>query len=282
MKILIAADMEGVSGVVHWDQVNPNHSEYGRFRKIMTGDVNAAIRGAISAGVDDIIVSDGHNSGRNILIEELEPRARLNSGSPSPLSMVQGIDDRVDGVFFIGYHAMIGTPQAILEHTWSDERVANFWLKSADQTEFKPYGEIGLNAAVCGHFGVPILMISGDHAACNEASVLLGEIDTAVVKWASGRMAAQCRSIEEAQNLIQHTAQNAILRLMSSREHQQPVKHLTLQPPISMAIDFVQSEMADKASLLPGAHRNGRRIEYTASDMISLYRAFRSLITLAR
>lgn len=118
MKILIAADMEGITGVVCWDHVNPNHAEYPRFRRLMTGDVNAAIRGAFEGGSSEVIVSDGHNLGRNILIEELDPRARLNSGSPSPLSMVQGIDQGVKGVIFVGYHACIGSQNAILEHTW--------------------------------------------------------------------------------------------------------------------------------------------------------------------
>src|SRR5512147_2278239 len=105
MKILIAADMEGITGVTHWDQVNPNHAEYSRFRTLMTGDVNAAIRGAFAGGATSVAVTDGHNNGRNILIEELDPRATLNSGTPSRLSMVNGVDQNVDGVMYVGYHA---------------------------------------------------------------------------------------------------------------------------------------------------------------------------------
>jgi D-amino peptidase len=281
MKILIAADMEGVSGVVHWDHVDSKHPEYSRFRQIMTDDVNAAIQGAMAAGADEIIVADGHGSGRNILIEQLDPHAHLCSGTPSPFSMVQGIDTGVEGVLFVGYHAKIGSPHAILEHTWSDERVANFWLKSADQEEFLTFGEIGLNAAVCGHFGAPVLMISGDLAACNEASGLLGEIETAVVKWASSRMAAECLPPEESQRRIQQAAFQAITRLISTQSSGVEWKPLTLVPPITFAIDFVQSEMADKAALLPGALRNGRRIEYTAGDIVTIYRAFRTAIALA-
>lgn len=282
MKILIAADMEGISGVVHWDQVDPKHPEYHRFRKLMTADVNAAIRGASAAGADEIIVSDGHSWGRNILIEELDPRATLNSGTPSPLSMVQGVDQGVDGVMFVGYHAKIGTPNAILEHTWSDERVANLWLKAADQAEYQTFGEIGLNAAVCGQFNVPVLMISGDQAACAEASNLLGNVETAVVKWASSRMAAECLHPEEAQQKIQQAAYQAISHLVNGPENGHSFKPLVLQAPIRMAIDFVQSEMADKAAILPGAERSGRRVEYAASDMVTIYKAFRSLLALAR
>ncbi len=117
MKILIAADMEGITGVVHWDQVDSQHPEYQRFRRIMTGDVNSAIRGAFEGGADEVIVADGHDSARNILIEDLDPRARLNSGTPSPLAMVQGVDQGVDGAMFVGYHARCGAPNAILDHT---------------------------------------------------------------------------------------------------------------------------------------------------------------------
>src|SRR5512137_2685626 len=100
MKILIAADMEGITGVVNADQTTPGHPEYARFRQLMTEDVNAAIRGAFAAGADEVIVSDGHWDAANILIEHLDPRARLNSGTPSPFSMVSGVDGDVDGVIF--------------------------------------------------------------------------------------------------------------------------------------------------------------------------------------
>jgi D-amino peptidase len=238
----------------------------------MTGDVNAAIRGAFEGGASQVIVSDGHNLGRNILIEELDPRARLNSGSVSPLSMVQGVEDSVDGVIFVGYRARIGSQDAILEHTWSDERVANFWIDG------ELFGEIGLNASVCGHFGVPVIMISGDQTACAEASALLGGIETVVVKQASGRMAAECLPPALAQEKIQEAAASAVTRL---RDGQAP-KPLSLRGPVTMAIDFVQSEMADRAALLPGAIRAGRRVEYTAPDILTIYSAFRAALALAR
>ncbi len=272
MKILIAADMEGISGVVHWDQVSPGHAEYARFRHIMTGDVNAAIRGAFQGGANEVVVSDGHSFGRNILIEEMDPRARLNSGSPSPFSMVQGIDQAVDGLFFIGYHARIGTQNAILEHTWSDERVANVWLNG------DPFGEIGLNAGVGGHFNVPVLMISGDQSACAEARAILGELETVEVKQAYGRMTAECLSPEEAQQRIQAAAAQAVSRLVKGRAP----SPLRVAPPITLVIDFVHSEMADRAAMLPGSQRDGRRWTYTAEDMPAVYNAFRTAMALAR
>lgn len=271
MKILIAADMEGITGVIHWDQVDSNHSEYARFRRLMTQDVNAAIRGAYEGGASEVVVADGHGSGRNILIEELDGRARLNSGNPAPFSMVQGIDTGVSGVMFIGYHARVGTQNAILEHTWSDTRVANLVLQG------EPCGEIGLNAAMCGHFGAAVILISGDQAACSEAAELIPGIETVIVKRASGRMAAELLAPALTQEMIFTAAASAVQRLKNG-EAPRPHK---FDPPIQLEIEFTHSEMADRAALLPGSNRYGRRIAYAASDMPAIYSAFRAAVNLA-
>jgi D-amino peptidase len=272
MKILIAADMEGITGVVAWDQVNPNHPEYARFRRLMTGDVNAAIRGAFDGGADEVVVTDGHNNGRNILIEELDSRARLNSGSPAPYSMVEGVQHGVTGVMYVGYHARIGSQNGICDHTWSDERVYNLAING------QPFGEIGLNAAVAGHFGAPVIFISGDQTACAEAAELIGPLETVAVKQAHGRFAAECLPPAVSQAMIQAGAQAAVARLKNG------LAPLLLRPaaPITMTLDFVQSEMADKAALLPGATRQDRRLEYTGADMPTIYAAFRAALGLAR
>lgn len=273
MKILIAADMEGITGVVHWDHVATTHPEYPRFRKLMTGDVNAAIRGAFDGGATEVLVTDGHSFSRNILIEELDSRATLNSGSPQPLSMVQGVDQGVDGVFFIGYHARIGAYCAILDHTWSDERVANLKING------RLFGETGLNAAVCGYYGVPVLMVSGDQTVCAEGRDLLGDIETAIVKTAVGRMSAELLPPAISQERIYTSARKAAQRLCN---HQTP-QPFVITPPITIEIDFVQSEMADRAMIMPGASRsNDRTVCYVAPDMITIYGAFRALLALAR
>jgi D-amino peptidase len=116
MKILIAADMEGISGITRWEETDPTHNEYVRFRKIMTSEVNEAIAGAREAGAEDLVVVDGHGDGTNILIEELDPGAKLNSGGSSPLSMMQGVDSDTAGIIFIGYHARGGSENAVLAH----------------------------------------------------------------------------------------------------------------------------------------------------------------------
>ena len=143
----------------------------------------------------------------------------------------------------------------------------------------QPYGETGLNGAVCGHFGVPVILVSGDQTVCGEALDLLGLVETAVVKVAHGRMAAECLPPELAQQKICEAAARAVMRL---RQGSAP-SPLRPSTPITLAIDFVQSEMADRAAVLPGAQRGpGRRIEYTAGDMLTLYQAFRAAQTLAR
>lgn len=273
MKVLIAVDMEGISGVVSWDHVNPDHAEYQRFRRIMTQDVNAAIQGAAEGGAHDFWVTDGHWNSTNILIEELDSRAKLNSGTPSPFSMVQGADSGVDGALFIGYHARMGTQNAILDHTWSSTRVENLWLNG------RLVGETGLNAAVCGAFNVPVLLVTGDQAVCAEASAWIEGIETVQVKKALGRHAAECLSLEESHRRIQAGAAQAIRNLLAGVAPA-PLKLLT---PVTVGIEYFYSDMADKAALLPGAVRcDGRKVELHATDMPAAYQAFRSAVTVAQ
>lgn len=271
MKILIATDMEGITGVVDWDQVSPDHSEYPRFRELMTQDVNSAVHGALEAGADEIVVTDGHAYGRNLLIEDLDARVRLHMGSPSPLSMVSGVDG-ADGVMFVGYHAMVGTEHAILDHTWSSTCVANLWLNG------ELVGETGLNAAICGHFDVPPLMVSGDQAVCDEAREQLGDVEIAVVKWATSRMAAFCLPPVVAQGRIYDAAHSAVTRLKAG----QVPRPFRLAEPVELVVELQRSEMADGAASLPGVEREGRRITYTAPDVLTAFNALRAILALAR
>jgi len=271
MKILIATDMEGITGVTTWDQVTPGHAEYARFRKQMTEDVNAAIRGAFDAGAEEVIVADGHWNGSNILVEELDPRAKLNTGSPSPFSMMQGIDESVAGVMFIGYHARNGSPNAILDHTWSSRTVANVWLNDILT------GEYGLNAAVAGHFGVPVIMVSGDQPACAQVSELLGDVETAVVKQASGRFAAECLAPQVTQELICSSAQRAVERLAIGKAPEPFV----VDVPITVTVEFFTSDVADRATRIPFTKREGTRVSLTVQEMASAYNGFRAMVMLA-
>jgi len=273
MKLLIAADMEGITGVVRWEQVTPGDAEYLRFRHIMTADVNAAIQGAAEAGANDILVTDGHWNGTNILIEELDPRAHLHSGSSSPFSMVEGIDTGIEAAFFIGYHAQSGAMKAVLNHTWSDWRVCNVWLNGCLA------GETALNGAVCGAFNVPILMISGDQTVCAEASQWIPGIAAAPVKQATAMMAADCLPPQVAQQRIRETACQAIQNFL----HGVAPAPIKTSNPVTIGIEFIYADMAERAMLLPGSRRvDGKRIEFEAADMPKAYFSFRAAILLAQ
>jgi D-amino peptidase len=273
MKILIATDMEGITGVVNWDQVDPQHPEYSRFRRLMTGDVNATIQGAFEGGASEVVVADGHAYGYNMLLEELDSRAVLNSGNEGPFAMLQGIGEDINGVILTGYHARAGTQNAILDHTWSSRRVANLWINEA------LIGEIGLSAAVCGHFNVPVIMVSGDQSACREAVELIGALETAVIKQATGRMSAQCLPPEVSHQKIKEAAQRAVRNLDEGRSP----KAFHLKAPLQVTIQFAHSDMADRAIHLPSAQRlDGRRISFSAADMLAAYSAFQAAVSLAK
>jgi D-amino peptidase len=273
MKIFIGADMEGITGVVDRTHVDSSHGEYGRFCKLMTADVNAAIEGAFLGGADEVVVTDGHGSKTNILVEELDKRSRLNTGSPTALSMVTGIDEGADGAFFIGYHARVGTTQAILSHTISGGKVAGIWLNG------RPAGEIGLNASVCGYFGVPLLMVASDAAGCKEGLEWAPGIETAVTKKAHGRYAAECLLPAATHELIRSGAERAVKRL---REGKAPAA-LKTSTPVEVILELVNVAMADTAAMIPGVERvNPNQVKIVADDLVMAYKKMRSAIVIAR
>lgn len=271
MKILIAADMEGITGVVNWDQVNPNHAEYNRFRRLMTADINAAIAGAFAGGAAEVTVTDGHNNGSNIMIEELDGRARLNTGSPSGLSMVEGVQD-ADGLIFVGYHARAGALHAVLCHTWTDN-ITNVWLNG------RVCGEIGLNTSVAGSFGVPLLLIAGDLAACDEAAEWAPGVCPVVIKRAHSRYAAECLPPAQTHALIRQNAE-AVVRDLAAGKAPAP---LQTAAPVTGRVEFANAVQADNAGKTPGTRRvDGRTVEISAADVPALYAAFRTLASLGR
>src|SRR2546423_6990650 len=150
--------MEGIAGVVHESQTDPTDpahaAEYGRFRRLMTAEANAAIEGALAAGASKIVVNDSHWFMRNLLAEELHQAAELLSGDPKPRSMVEGIEAGLDAALFIGYHARAGTRHAILDHTYAD-RIHEVRLNG------RPRGQLGINAGPPGGAGVPRARASG-------------------------------------------------------------------------------------------------------------------------
>jgi len=266
LRVLISVDMEGIAGVVSGDHVTSTHKEYERFRKLMTAEANAAIAGALAGGATHVVVNDSHGSMTNLLIEELNPAAELISGSPKPFSMMQGIGPDVDAVFFVGYHAASGTGAAVLEHTWSG-RVAGIRLNG------RAVGETGLNAALAGAYGVPVVLVTGDRAVTEEARALLGEIETVAVKDGVARTAAQCLHPQIAQERIRQAAERALGL---------SIPPFVVPAPVTLHVAFQRAQHADLAELVPGSRRvDGRTVEWTGEDVPAVYKVFRAMTVLA-
>jgi D-amino peptidase len=271
MRVYISVDMEGVAGVAHEDQtdpIDPRHAgDYNRFRRLMTNEANAAIAGAIEAGAKAVLVNDSHWLMRNLLAEELNPVAELLSGGPKRLSMVEGIDGGFDAAMFIGYHARAGTRNATIDHTYTS-RVYEARLNG------EPVGELALNAAMAGVHGVAVALVSGDQALAAEAKALLGAgVETVIVKEAVGRFAARSVAPTVACERIRSGAAAALRR-----------KHVafTVKTPIRLELDFVGSQMADMAELVPGSSRTGgRTVSYAGDDYQEVFRVWRAMYNLA-
>ncbi|HLI51432.1 MAG TPA: M55 family metallopeptidase [Thermomicrobiaceae bacterium] len=268
MRIVISADMEGTAGVVNWvhvtppDQANPPGSsaaEYGWARLAMTREVNAAIEGALSAGADEVIVNDSHDGMRNLLPEELHLDALSISGFEKPLSMVQGVDEPdVTGLIFTGYHAKAGTPNGVLAHSFT---------LSVDDIRLNgvSVGEYGINAAIAGHFGVPVIMVAGDELAVRQAQELLGEqIVGVVLKRGLGTSAAIGVTPAKARIMIREGAREAVSRLAEYRPYNPGW-------PCRVEIAVNHQERIDRVMALPGAERTGNRsFATTVNDGLEL------------
>ncbi len=214
MKVLISADMEGTCGVASWVQVTPpedsggapiSQVEYDRARMRMTREVNAAIEGALAGGAEEVIVNDSHDGMRNLIPEELHPECRFISGNDKPLGMMQGVDlDGIGAVFYTGYHAKAGTPDAPLAHTWTG------WVNDV-RFDGQSTGEFGINAAVAGHFGVPVVLVTGDVKAVAQTRSYIGDhVVGVVVKEGLSTFAALHLHPAKAQELIRKGAEEAV------------------------------------------------------------------------
>jgi len=266
MKVYISCDMEGISGVVSSEQTHMGNKEYERARKLMTEEVNAAIEGVLLGGAKEVVVNDAHGQGRNILIEELNPQAQLISGWPKPWGMMQGIDETFDAAFFIGYHAQAGTKDSVIAHTVSG-RIYQVRLNG------EPIGETGLNAALAGYFGVPLVLVTGDRLLVEEAKAFLGpSLETVIVKEGYGTQAAKCLPPQKAQQLIREAAERALKGVG------EPFR---LSSPLALTVDFARGVQSEMAELIPGVVRlEGRRVEYTHDDYLTVYKVFRAMNSL--
>ena len=270
LKVFISVDMEGITGVVSADQTGAG-PDYGMARKWMTDDANAAILGALDAGATEIVVNDSHGDMRNILPGELNSNASLISGSPKPFGMMQGIDATIDAVMLVGYHARAGTIDGVLDHTISSAVVHSIKINGIEMPE------LGINALIAGYYNVPVVMLSGDRAACEQAKEVLGDkMVVAQVKEAIGRTAAKHLSFESARKLIRQQAKTAI-------EKRKELKPYKLSAPYRFELAYFRTSQTDNALSVPGVKRiSPRAVQFDSDDYITGCKLLRALISLGR
>jgi D-amino peptidase len=252
MKVLISADMEGVTGVTAPEEVHPGTAAYERFRRLFMHDVNAAIAGAFEGGATGVLVNEGHNRMRNLLIEDLDERAQLISGGHKPLIMMEGVDRDVDLAFFVGYHAPFGEV-GVLSHMFLGKGVVDIRLNGETCSEGR------MNAILAGLYGVPVGLVTGDRAACEDMARWIPGIRTAAVKEAIDRYVAICLPPARTAPLIREAAASACRDAGSHRP-------LAVEPPYRWDMLLTNPSSAGSAARVPGVERTGTTTVAWSSD----------------
>ncbi|MEV8442627.1 M55 family metallopeptidase [Actinosynnema sp. NPDC051121] len=266
MRILISADMEGATGVTWTADVVPQTEQWQRFRRLFTGDVNACVAGLHAGGATDVLVNEAHSSQRNLLLEDLDHRARLLTGRHKPLSMMQGVDSGVDGVVFLGYHAGAGQ-EGVLAHTYLENSVTGVWLDGV------PASEGRLNAALAAEHGVPVLLVTGDDKACDDARDYAPDAGLVAVKECVSRYAAVCAPPRVTAELITEAARTATAR--AGRTPGEVAPH-------RVEVEFDATHLAAAAAVVPTVDRVGaRRVGFDAASMTLAMQAFKVVTAIA-
>ncbi len=255
-RVLIVADMEGLTGAVTSEQLSPGGFEYERFRRIMTAEVLAAMEGARAGGAAEFLIADSHGNGQNLLIEEFPEDVRIVRSWPRPLGMLQGVDRDVDGVIFIGFHAGTTNPDGVRAHTMSSANLTD--LRIGDDS----VPEAIWGAAIAGHYGVPVLTLSGDDAIAAEARRFLPGLEVAIVKRAFSFHSAETLTPAAGQRLIRETAERAVRRIEEIEPYRVPA-------PVRVTVRFKHYQPSQLLALLPMFDRpDAHAVSFEAEDMV--------------
>jgi len=261
MKVYMSVDLEGITGVAGSYQILQDPGALPEVRELVTGDVNAAIAGAKEAGATTVWVNENH-SGRDVLLEKVDPMAEVIIGKPKPLMTLEGLDSSFDCVFMVGIHAMAGTTGAVLDHTWMPKCVQALRVNGV------MIGELGLNALAAGHFGVPIALVTGDTQVVQEAQELLGDVEGVAVKVGLDRYAARSPHPSKAREAIRQGAARALREI-------ERFKPFILSSPMKMEIDYSNTAFATAASWIPTAVREGpQTVSFTVPDFLTGVKTF--------
>lgn len=244
MKVFIASDMEGATGVTHGEQTHHGGQDYERARTWLTADVNAAVEGAFAGGADAVRISDGHGNMRNLLLDEIDPRVEVVSGTglERELCQLETLDETFDALFLLAFHAQAGTPDGVLAHTWIGGIVQAFRLAG------RVVGETGIAAATAGAFGVPVALVTGDAACCRQAKELLGGVETAEVKRGLGNRVAVCKPPAATGQIIRDAAAAAVKKAKD-------LEPFRVETPLEIAIRFSSGTLARQAARGEGVER---------------------------
>ncbi len=271
MKVFISADMEGASGITSTKQCSPKETtEYERGRKFLTGDVNAAVRGALAAGANEVLVNDSHGPMTNILIEELQEGARLISGSNKPLLQMQGVDGGFDAAFFVAYHAREGSGVGLLNHTIMGSVVQEIRCNG------EAVGETAINAGIAGALDVPVVLLTGDAEVAREARGRIPGIETVTVKDSFDRHASNCIPPAETKGMIEEAAKKALTG--SPR-----VEPLKVDLPVVFEVTFRSTASAGMACLFPSVKPAGdKTVEIIDGDYLAAFKKLWGALVLGR
>jgi len=269
VKVFVSVDLEGISGVYAEAQTDVRTPEYQVARGYMQGDAEAAVEGCLAAGATEVVIADGHEHGANLPFEWMPAGVSLASGSPSPLSMMHGVDGGFDAALLVGYHARAGTTAAVLEHTYSYD------IFRVRVDEYLEVGEVGINAALAGLYGVPVVFVSGDDKVAEEARELLPGVECAIVKYGSYRTAARQLAPGEARAAIR----DGVTRALRDRIAWPQPLDFTGRP---MRVTFTRTSACDAACGCPTVQRvDARSVDIPAGDYRQVFKAFLTCVNLA-
>jgi D-amino peptidase len=255
LKVYISVDMEGVAGVVTADQLIPSGFEYERFRRFMTDETMAAVRAANEAGAGEIVVSDSHGNGENLLIEAFPKNVRIVRSWPRHGGMMAGLDSSFSAAIFVGYHASTTNPKGVRAHTFSSAHYARVALNGNAVTE----GEY--NAAYAGAKGVPVIFVSGDDVAVAEIKSRLGDIETVETKKSLGFHSAETLTPEVSCEKIFFGVKSALSRLHDFKPY-------VIKTPVTLEITFKNYTPAELLSYLRSVQRiDSHTIRFVGKDM---------------
>jgi D-amino peptidase len=267
MRVHIISDMEGVSGIVKWEQVSGGDPMYEEGRRLYTEEINAAVRGAKAAGATEIVVMDCHGAGKgwsfnSLIPDQLDPACEFVV-QEEWTEYTAFLEGGCDAALFVGMHAMAGTPDGVMNHTVSGQSWRNLWFNGT------LVGETGINAALCGNWSCPVLLVTGDRAVCKEATALLGDgLTTAAVKEGTGSFGARQIPAQRARELIEEGAKQALKKLDAVAPYD-PGRPCTIE------VEFMNTNAAKEYTRKLGVDTvDPRKISVRGDDWWTAWRSF--------